>query len=98
MAKVALTHLIWHSDPVLDADGNAVLRKVTGVVTQEPDVIRVNLRSGMTVPSTVPQTVQDEWLAKGWVREDPDAREPAAPLPEVLFSPGILPPVKRKKP
>ncbi len=96
--KVATQHLIWHSDPRLDSDGNVMMKRVTGVVTESPDIVRVNLRTGMTVPDSVPAEVVAEWEAKGWVREDPNAAPPpAVPLPEVAFNPGLVLPKREPR-
>ena len=89
MAKVAQKYLIWQSDPTVDEEGRLVMRSTPGMV-EEAEVLRVETNIDEVVPDTVPEAVQEEWLAKGWVIEDPTK----ARIPKSEGPPRMLLPVK----
>jgi len=91
MAKVAQRMIIWQSDPILDDLGEAVLKRVRGVATDEPDTQRIEIGIDGVVPDIVPADVVAGWVKEGWVIEDPNRAAVAVPEgpPRVTLPPAL---------
>ena len=76
MAMITKQKIIWHSNPKQDKEGNAVMKKIHGVETDEPDFERVEIPADSPVPKVVPMKIQEEWLSKDMVRDDPSVEAP----------------------
>lgn len=90
MAKVALKYLVWQSDPKVDEEGRLVMRYMPGMEVEEAEVLRVEVNIDEVVPDTIPEAVQEEWLAQEWVIEDLTK----ARIPKSEGPPRMLLPVK----